>query len=122
MPLSGRALRATDEAMSLPSFVISSACTEADLEAGHSVRNIVETSRLACAQRQDVEHCTAVRLRAGGDGLAPAAGDECVDVEGDACLLERAAERRQILSRARTRFEGIRTPFRVIMQLVGTHR
>jgi exodeoxyribonuclease V beta subunit len=26
------------------------------------------------------------------------------------------------LSRARTRFKGIRTPFRVIMQLVGTHR
>jgi len=26
------------------------------------------------------------------------------------------------LSRARTRFKGTRTPFRVIMQLVGTHR
>ncbi len=39
----------------------------------------------------------------------------------DGAPVELAASART-LSRARTRFKGIRTPFRVIMQLVGTHR
>ncbi len=40
----------------------------------------------------------------------------------DTELKARAVRLVNDLSRARTRFKGTRTPFRVIMQLVGTHR
>ncbi len=41
--------------MSLPSFVIPAACTDVDLAAGHSVGNLVDTSRLGPAGHQIAE-------------------------------------------------------------------
>ncbi len=81
-----------------------------------------------------VQHLSVARV-AEGLGVAWNTANDAVLAEGKRVLIEDPHRFdgvkllgvdehvwRHTLSRARTRFKGTRTPFRVIMQLVGTHR